>query len=310
MRYLFLILILFMTTFTTLAAEEKPRPAGTLACPESLAEIQAMIDTERFTEALGALLQTDPGSLIEVAWIRYLRALAMFGKEEYEAGLDELNAVLIHTDAIDKSEHHRDAFRVAGYCLKKLGWHSRKQKEYDAALEYHSRRFDLAERFGSYQELHDACISIDIDAYFLKDFLLSEEMLTKSVGYAEQIEAEQDRNRSLGISWNNLGGTLTSLKKFEEAEAAARKSGIYWIAFEKSLGHTKEHREIWTYFGIGEIFRNWAESLRESKPRQAKAKRELALAEYDRALKLGEAQALSAEDAKFIQDQVKALNWE
>jgi tetratricopeptide (TPR) repeat protein len=150
-----------MTTTALYAAGEKPRPSGIPEPPSpDLRAICDMISSERFTEALEALFDLRPKGLNEVLWTRYLKGAAMIGDGEYEGGLDEFNFVLGHTDALDRSEEHREAFRIAGLCLKKIGWYCRLRKEYDHAILVHEQRYDLADRYGSHEELHDAAKSL------------------------------------------------------------------------------------------------------------------------------------------------------
>jgi tetratricopeptide (TPR) repeat protein len=196
-----------MTTSTSFSADDHPRPAGTLSCPEELIPYQIMIDNGRFEEALAMLLDVKPKGMMGVAWARYLKGVALFSCEYYDAGLDEFNFVLAHMEAIDRSALHRDGFRIAALCLKKIGWYECEQQNYRQAYDDHFRTYDLANRYGSYAELHDAAINLAIDCRLLNDLQKTEEWLRKSIAAGEKIEDEHARNRALAISHNHLSAT-------------------------------------------------------------------------------------------------------
>jgi tetratricopeptide (TPR) repeat protein len=197
-----------MTPFATFFADDHSRPAGFLSCPEELTPYLNMIDNGRFEEALAMLLDVKQfNGLMGVAWARYLKGIALFSLELFDAGLDEFNIVLAHMEAIDRSDEHRDGFRIAALCLKKIGWFEREEQNYNQAYHDHFRVFDLAERFGSYEELHDAAINLVIDCRFLNDTQASDEWLQKSIAAAEKIEDEHARNRALAISRVHLKAT-------------------------------------------------------------------------------------------------------
>jgi hypothetical protein len=193
-----------MNPFPSLFADDHPRPAGILSCPEELTPYLTLINSGRFEEALSMLLDAKPVGMMGVAWVRYLKGLALFHCEYYDSGLDEFQAVLSHMEAIDRSALHRDGFRMAALCLKKLGWYERILENYKLAYHNHFRAYDLADRYGSYAELHDAAIDVALDCRLLNDPQKFDEWLHKSLAAGEKIEDEHLRKRALTISRDHL----------------------------------------------------------------------------------------------------------
>lgn len=234
----------------------------------------------------------------EKLWGHYLNGLKLIDQKK----LPKAKALYqnIYHKTILQAELSQSDMRVLGLILKKLGWLYRQDKEYEKAYLYHQYRLSLTMSYGSYAEIHDAYLSLDVDSYFLKNNHMSEFFLYESLKYAKQIENEKEKYRAMGMSFNNLSGTLYSLKKYNLAEEKIIQALIHWRKYEKFAGE-KENKLIWAYFGVADIYEKWALTLKKSNESPIAYKR-LSIEALEKAMKIGKQRKLSEKDFKVLKD--------
>ena len=273
--------------------------------PAALKEVLKRIEKNQFDEAISELasFKAEPNS-IQTQWVSYLTGLALFGKKELEPGVQKFHSIYEYIRS-SKDALPPEMFRLLGASLKKVGWYFRTKKEFDRAYAYHSIEFSYFEKYGSPLEIHDAAISLDVDSYSLNDMHLSEVWLRKSILAAEQIKEMKSRNHSLGMSYNNLAGTLYSLRRFEESETSIQKSLEYWKAYEAEAG-SKESKVLWAYFGVGDVYQEWATYLKGQRA-DIQKKKDLSLSAYKTSFAMAEKAGLPDQGKKAIQDRIAAV---
>lgn len=190
-----------------------------------------------------------------------------------------------------------ELYRIAGLCLKKLGYIERIHQNYEVATYYHQLRLSYVKDYGSPWEVYDSYISLDVDAYFLKNYHLSSIMLLKAITYGNLIKNPQKRFMALGTAHNNLAGTLYSLEKFKSAEQVAKLALDYWQKYENLAG-TNEMKLPWAYFTIGDVYENWFKFTKEEKLKKSLKLR--ALTNYEKAISIGKNRKMDSKSLDII----------
>ena len=221
---------------------------------------------------------------------------------------DLLEAKKLYLSCHEKFQKNLEAkpelYRIAGLCLKKLGYIERIHKNYELAAYYHQLRLSYVKDYGSAWEVYDSYISLDVDAYFLKNFHLSSIMLLKAITYGKLIKDSQKRFLALGTAHNNLAGTLYSLEKFKSAEQVSKLALDYWQKYEKRAG-TKEMKLPWAYYTIGDVYENWIKHAKEEKLKiSLKSK---ALKEYEKAKSLGASRKMDNSSLDVIEKAIERV---
>ncbi len=281
------------------------RPVG-LVQPEDtmLREVAGLIENQKHDEAHSILETLEPQDFVHEAWMNYFNGVSLFAKKDFAKGLSFFSAP--YGQLKRKPQLADDNLnRVVGRCLKKIGWFHRKEKRYEMAYAFHNIEYHLYLKSGSHLELHDAAISLDVDAYFMGDGLLDEAWLLRSIDHAKEIADDRSRFQSQGVSFNNLAGNQYSMEKFSEAEKAIRQSLECWMEYEKIAG-SSENKVVWAHFGVGDVFHHWAAHLAKSRNTDSVTKKLLAHESYQESLKMGKT-SLSAEDQQFIEGKIKEV---
>lgn len=289
------------------------RPVGFLSAPtEELRSINELLESEDSNEALIRLIEMSPDSSLENRWVNYFKGVALLNSEKYEEGLAELELPCLYVRENASLDLTKEDFRLAGMCLKKIGWYHRRQENYHLAYAHHSVRHQYMQGYGSHAEMADAAISLDVDCYYLKDLRLSEMWLHKATMSAEGIVNPTLKERFMGMSFNNLSGTLRDMKRFVEAVALAKESEKRWSSYERFVGKA-ENRAVWAKYTIGDVYQSWAETLKESgstAEAEYAEKRNLALAAYRAGFEMGQKNGMAESDlAEFTQRIVLIEDW-
>lgn len=262
------------------------------------------VETRPLADLKQSLSQLTAYNPEEIQWLAYFQALI---KIKEEKDVDALTDLKKSYESLKQrlTEVEPDQYRLLGLALKKIGWIYRKNKDYEKAYFYHNARYLYAVKYGSAVEIHDAAISMDVDSYYLKDLKLSELWLNISREAALKINNPIDRARSLGITDNNLASTLSLQKNFTNASEFIFKSLDSWIEYE-SLTGPHENKVLWGYYGVGDIFENWA---RHNKETQQSFTNEKFQAEksFRKALELAEQRKVSEMDRNSIQDRLNQV---
>lgn len=263
-----------------------------------------LIDENKFGDAIARLANFNPKTKLDESWKGYLLGISYFGDKKLEKGIDPLNACyeLVKSNTSAESDH----FRLAGMCIKKIGWFHRNKKDYINAFAYHNIRYRYVLEHGSNLDIHDSLISLDVDAYFLKDLHLSEKVLKESIQYGEGVHDDKNRTMALGTTYNNLGGTLYGLKNFVDAEKTIKTSLKFWQQYEDITGVT-EFKVGWAFYGIGDVYENWTKHLKESQKNYSD-KKKLALKAYRESLKLAWERKMPESVQKYIKERIQAVN--
>ena len=282
----------------------KDRPHGLLAPSHpDLIKVKDLVGKGDYESALSQLEKADLSKKLDKHWGSHLKGVALLGQKQLEQGFNELNKV--HLEVKENSDSKMEDFRLAGLSLKKIGWYYRKLKEYTKAFAHHNIRYQYMLDHGSFLELHDSLISLDVDSYYLKNMDLSEKFLKESIECANQINEDLDRFRSLGISYNNLGGTLYALKKFEEAVDAIELALDWWRKYEDLTG-TNENKVVWAHWGVGDVFENWMKYLKDS-GKDFSEQKDRALSSYNESLRIANERRLNDGEIKPIVDRIQYL---
>ncbi len=238
----------------------------------------------------------------EKLWSEYNEGIDFYKNKKLDDGLKKF--MNCYQSVIDKKDVTSEEFRIAGMCLKKVGYYHRKQKDYHQAFSFHNMRLVLVKEFGSANEVHDALISLDVDVYMLKNMHLSERLLIESIDYAYEIKEDKSRYMALGTTFNNLGGTLYGLNKFRKSEESVLKSLTYWTKYEEFAG-TEEMKVPWAYYAIGDVYEVWAKYLKENKVDYSLQK-EKAQSNFAKSQKIAKARKMRSVSIKLIDERVKS----
>jgi tetratricopeptide (TPR) repeat protein len=308
MRYPLLALVLIASTTAIAARHPASSPPAGMAKPENRAIQEALDQIEKNNPdaAEKVLAAINPATPLDKLWKSYATGLALFEEKKPEEGYKFFIGIYDEVRAT-KTALPPETFRILGAALKKVGWYWREKKEFEKAYAFHEIEYNYYTRFGSALEIHDACISLDIDAFDLGDVRQSEQWLRTSLKAAAKISEPVDKSRSLGMSYNNLAETLYIQQRFEEAVSTIDLAFKYWSQYEKETGNTKEFRVAWAYFSIGDVYENWARFLKNSGKPYAR-QRQLALENYQHSLELADKQGMAADDRKSIADTIRALD--
>lgn len=286
---------------------EIDRPNGHLDPPSrELSQVRTAIDEDRFEEALAAIEEFEPSTLSQHAWTDYLKGLSYVGLEHFESGYNAFEGPYMNTTGAVRNGEASARFRIAAKCLNKMGWFHRRHQNFERAYALHSIQFQYLDHHGSFQEMHDATISLDVDAYFLKNANLSEMWLQRSLPIAESISDPVARSRALGLSWNNLAGTFCQLRNFERAEEAIEASLEHWADFEDEAG-TEEFRTVWANVGVGDVYQRWGSHLEEIGEEGAKERYEKAVQFLRTAVELAGEQGMDASERESIESKLDRL---
>lgn len=297
---------LALALLTTQAQAQPARPAGELKLPAGELQVaQTLLDQDKYDHALQSLKAFKSTDTYQRMWAHYLRGLAHFGLEQHDAGLKEFIVPYDHISAPGGTRPSQEEFRLAAMALKKVGWYYRHKKEYMLAFAYHSIGHQYAQGYGSNFEMHDAAISLDVDAYFLEDPNLSEMWLQKSIVSAEGIADSTQKAKALATSFNNLSGTYTTMNRFEEAEQLAQLSMGQWEEFEARTDKSG-NRAIWAYFTLGDVYQSWAGTLKEDPEKFGEVKGK-AYSAFQSGKKLGEAAGMSAGEINSFAERLEQL---
>ncbi len=240
----------------------------------------------------------------EIQWLNYFQALL---KIKEEADVDALNILkkIYESSKVNLTDEQADSYRFLGLVLKKIGWIYRKNKDFEKAYFYHSARHLYLSRYGSAAEIHDAAISLDMDAYYLKDLKVSEFWLLNSKDAAMKINNPIDRSRSLGLTNNNLGSTYALQKRFNEAVACIYAALDAWIDYEALTG-PHENKVVWAYYAVGDVYESWLLHRQETKDNTLDQKTE-ALRAFRKAIALAEQRNMPETDRLSMQDRLNKI---
>ncbi|MCB9027249.1 MAG: tetratricopeptide repeat protein [Bdellovibrionaceae bacterium] len=275
-----------------------PSPSNTM-----LIESKNLINSGKFDDAISRLNDFKPESKLDNHWKHYILGVAYLENKETDKGVESLVKCYEMVKSAVNAES--EAFRIAGSCLKKIGWFYRNKKDYLKGFAYHNIRYSYVIDHGSNLEVHDALISLDVDAYFLEDLHLSEKMLKESIIYGDKVKNDKDRFMALGTTYNNLGGTSYGLKKFEQAEFAIITALDYWTKYESIAGES-EFKVVWAHYGIGDVYEQWTKHLKENDQDFAEKKWK-ALEAYQQCLNLATERKMSEADQNHIKERIQAI---
>lgn len=280
------------------STETTERPSGRLR-PETgpPGEIHEMLADREYDEALSEVEATEPEGRLERDWLGYLQGLALLGARELDDAYESFRETAERITSASSDALEPDRHRVAAKCLKKMGWYHRRGDGHARAYAYHSMEYDLLDAHGSPIELHDAALSLDVVAYHLRTPRISRNWIERSIEAARDIEQEVDRRKALGLSWNNLTGTLCDLGDFEEAADTAEHSLEEWTAYEDLVGGD-ENRLIWAKHIYGDAYKRWGDALVEEGDEEA------GLEKLDRAREVLEEAIEEAESREMEEDDL------
>lgn len=253
--------------------------------------------------------------------MKTIKELELELKKNYDGGLQllelkdqvsalrlfKLNYEIVKTLDFASSEQDLAALiSYLGLSLKKIGWICRQNQEYEKAYFYHQVRFEYLQLQTSYLELHDACISLDMDSFYLKDLRLCKLWLNTSLKYAKLINNPIDQTKALATSYNNLSGTYSEMGLFKESLEFIDLSLDHWIKYEAYCG-TEENRVVWAYFAVAEIFNKWQAQL-QSRNEKSLWQRQEALKNYQKCLQIAAARNLSFQETEPISLKINHLH--
>ncbi|MBT3981809.1 MAG: tetratricopeptide repeat protein [Bacteriovoracaceae bacterium] len=301
MRIVLLIVIL-SATFGCSSFSLSSRPTGILAPPEKYKDIIFLINNGGSAKARQFLNTTEIDGPYEAAWVNYFHGLLAMADKDFPKALEiiETGHSRIYHKSSDKFQ------RLKGRFLKKLGWLQRWNKNYQGATFLHQKEYQVFKKYGSALELHDALISLDVDAYFLKRWDLSEKWLNEALKVASDIDDKDNKLKSLAITHNNLSGTLSSLKKFEQAIQNAILAHKYWTEFQVTKGQDQS-REVWATFNIGDIYFAWYQHLKVQEIAGAETYQKKSIDAYKKSLSLARKRKIKKSDILYIKKQLSKV---
>lgn len=287
--------------------EQDGRPLGRLSPPDdALQEVDEQIESGEFESAVDLLDDYQGETDYHHDWAHFLKGLGYYGLEHFEAGYSAFELPYEATAGPVGEEYQSERFRLAARCLKKMGWLHRRNEQFRQAYGIHAIGYQYLLEHGSYREIHDATISLDIDAYFLKNATLSRMWLERSIEAARLIKQPIARFKALGMSWNNLAGTLCELKRFEEAEEAMESSLDYWGQYEDRTTDS-EHRRVWAQYGIGDVYQRWGQHLDEVGHDAAEEKLEAARDALTSAIDMAQQEGMTTGTRQPIESKLERI---
>lgn len=243
---------------------DEDSPSGRIEpTSEAVLEVREQLADQEFESALESIEDLDPEEGIEEDWVAYFRGLGLLGSRRLDEAFEAFQERYSRIVSSASAELTADRFRIAAKCLKKMGWYHRRGKGFERAYTCHSMEYDLLAEHGSNLEVHDAALSLDVVAYNLRAPQVSKMWLERSVEAAEGIDNESFRAKALGLSWNNLAGTLCDVEEFEEATEAAETSLEHWETYEE-LSEGSQNRTVWARHIIGDAYKRWGDDLAEA----------------------------------------------
>jgi hypothetical protein len=318
-RRTFIVMLVFATCVASSNGYQRIRHP--LQPPESLRRLADIAENGDVVSARGEIAAFQPAGWEQQQWTSYLRGLVCFADSQFDSGAvllwqpvncaeNWLQVQKQHPGALIAPDSDSVRVRIAIRCLKMLGWNERRKGYFEIAWEYHSRAYEFAQ-FGTWDEIHDACVSLDIDCGLMGYTLESERWCREGTEKARWMLATKRRwpngwpDRALGISFNNLSGNLQKQRRYDESVAAADSALFHWQQYEAVKG-TAERRVIWAYFTLGDAHESHARALDRSTPRFA-IERDAAIRSYRLGLDLGTAQGAAAAGLKEFTDRLAGL---
>ncbi|MFB6373731.1 MAG: hypothetical protein ABEN55_11635, partial [Bradymonadaceae bacterium] len=134
---------------------------------EELSDIRRALAEADYETAVEWIEETSTMSPLEADWREYFRGLTELGRGELESAFGIFESTWKEIASAPEGEVDDERLRLAAKCLKKMGWYHRRNKEFEQAYAYHSMEQQLASRYGTPTERHDAALSLDVDAYHL-----------------------------------------------------------------------------------------------------------------------------------------------
>jgi tetratricopeptide (TPR) repeat protein len=239
----------------------------------------------------------------------YDRGLQFLEQKDQVSALREfkLNYEMVKTlDFISSDQDLAELIPYLSLSLKKIGWICRQNQEYEKAYYYHQVRFEYLKLQTSHLDLHDACISLDIDSFYLKDLRLCKLWLNTSLQHAKLINNPIDQTKALAMSYNNLSGTYSEMGLFKESLEFIDQSLDHWMKYEAYCG-TEENRVVWAYFAVAEVFYKW-QTLLQSQNERAQWQRQEALKNYQKCLQIALARNLNSQETEPISLKINQLH--
>ena len=275
---------------------------------EEIADVHLTVAAGEYEDAIEQIEGLEAETPLEEDWLGYLTGMSRLARGDLDEAYEIFETVHDSVVSAPEARTEEDRFRIAARCLKKMGWYHRQEGDYERAYAYHSMEHQLAERFGSYDELQDAALSLDVDSYYLEMPQMSRRWLEESIEAAEQIERETYRVKSLGMCWNNLTGTLCELEAFEAAADAAETSLSYWSEYEELEG-TEENRVVWANHILADAYKRWGDHLVEDEgAEEGRPKLHRAKEAAETALELAEEREMSEEDIEDIGGKLEDID--
>ena len=227
-------------------------------------------------------------------WVYYLQGRIALAEDDQTRAEDcflELKKMV--ADAARAPED--DELRLAAMALKRLGAIERTRKDFLRAVGYHATAYAYLLRAGSFRELHDVAVSLDVDHFMAGDAPGSLCWGQRSLEFAEHIEDDRSRHRCMGMSLNNLAMWHADIGDPARGVELAEQSRECWTSYEEIAG-AAENRLIWAEYGVGYAQAKLADAT-DGDDAAATAR-----ASYDRALELAEQRGLNDDDVQPIRD--------
>jgi len=288
--------------------QDSELPQGRLLPPtDELAEIQNALAEGDYDKAIERAEETTTQNPLQADWRDYLRGLIELGRGELDSAFGIFERTWKEIASAPDEDVDDQRRRLAAKCLKKMGWYHRRTEEVEQAYAYHSMEEQLADRHGSPTEHHDAALSLDVDAYHLGLPQMSRHWLEVSIEAAEQIDDEIGRHMALGMSWNNLAGTLCDVEAFAEAGDAADASVEHWSTYEELAG-PEENRLVWAKHIVGDAYKRWGDYLAlEGDTEGGRERLERAESALEEAVEMAEEREMDEDDREDIRGKLDAV---
>ena len=126
----------------------KTKPVQGFPAPSSShwQEVEKLIDTGRFNEAINKMTEKPNTKLNQQLWQNYYLGVAHFKNKNLAEGIKSFEAC--YRKAKSRPDANQEDLRVVSLCLKKIGWFHRKKKDYAKAFAFHSVRYHYAKEDG------------------------------------------------------------------------------------------------------------------------------------------------------------------
>jgi tetratricopeptide (TPR) repeat protein len=219
-----------MTVSTSPASQSSTAPTGWVqpTHERALLALKA-INESRWADADKHVAAIPESPLCEYAWKAYLAGRLAAERHDFpaaEARFLEAASAALASGLGDEKQASTDAMRLGAAAMEKLGCAYRRQERLDDAHRSHRAAYRLRQEHGSVEERWESAMSLAVDCTVARRDEEAERWCRVAIDLAAA--ASDQPTAKQAQAWGRLSPALTSLRRHEEAVAAARTAREFW----------------------------------------------------------------------------------